>query len=126
MVVGFNNKSLRPVNVALCIFLRFTVHSMSADREVQELLREFEQRGLQNLMRNPPASVPRKETPPVPNQPMQTRSTRKKFKPEVHSKQNEDRNEPVGQTSEEPEMNPSGSVEIPPEGSQCPPYLPPV
>ena len=90
---------------------------MSADHEVQELLREFRQRDLQNLMNNPPASAPCEETPPVPNQPMQTRSTRKKFKPKVHSKQNEDRHQPAGQTLKEPEMNPSGSAEIPPEGS---------
>ena len=42
MVIGFDKKSLRPANVELCIFLSSTVHCMSADREVQELLREFE------------------------------------------------------------------------------------
>ena len=110
---------------------------MSADREVQELLRAFRQRGLQNLMSNPPASAPHEETPLVPNQPMWTQSTRKKFNPEVRSKRNEDIHKPSGQTLEDPEMNPSGSAEVPPEGfedfgedenvaSQYPPYLRPV
>ena len=66
---------------------------------------------------------------------MQTRSTRKKFKAEVCSKQNEERHKPSGKTLEDPKMNPAGSVELPPEcfedfgedeniASQHPPYLP--
>ena len=82
-------------------------------------------------MRTPPTSAPHEETPPAPPQPMQTRSTRKKFKPELRSKRNEDRHKQSGQTPEEPEMNPSGSAEIPPEGdeniaSHRPPYLSPI
>ena len=88
-------------------------------------------------MRNPPASAPFEETPPMPNQPMQTQSTRKKFKAEVHSKRNEERHKPSGKTPEDPMMNPPGSAELPPEGCedfgedenvapQHPPYLPPV
>ena len=84
---------------------------MSADREVQELLREFRQRGLQNLMSNPPASAPYEVTPLALNQPMQTRSTRKKFKVEVRSKRNEERQKP-----KDPAMHPPGSAELPPEG----------
>ena len=72
LVIGFYKKTPRPVNFALHIFLSFTVQSMSVDREVQELLNEFRERGLQNLMSNPPASVPREETPPTPNQLTQT------------------------------------------------------
>ena len=86
LVIGFYKKTPKPMKFALHIFLSFTVQSMSADHEVQELLREFEQRGLQNLMSNPPASAPREETPLAPTQQMQTRSTRKNFKPEVCSK----------------------------------------
>ena len=67
-------------------------------------------------MSNPPTSAPREETPPAPNQPMQTRSTRNKFNPEVRSKRNEYRHKLSGKTPEEPEMNPSGSAEVPPEG----------
>ena len=89
---------------------------MSADHEVQQLLREFRERGLQNLMRNPSASAPREETPPAPNHPMQTRSTRNKFKAEVRSKRNEERQKPSGKTPKDPEMNPTGSAELPPEG----------
>ena len=62
LVVGFYKKTPRPVNVALHIFLSFTVQSMSADPEVQDLLREFRERVMQNLMRNPPASPPHEET----------------------------------------------------------------
>ena len=68
---------------------------------------------------------------------MQTRSTRKKFKPEFHSKRNEDRHKPSEKTPEDPEMKPLGSAELPPEdfedfgedenvALQCPPYLSPV
>ena len=84
---------------------------MSTDREVQELLREFRERGLQNLMSTPPASAPREETSLALNQPMQTRSTRKKFKAEVRSKRNKERHKPSGKTSKDPEMYPPGSVE---------------
>ena len=94
-------------------------------------MREFEQGGLLYLFSHPPVSTPHEETPPTPTQPMQTQSTRKKFKPEVRSKRNEDRHKQSGQTPEDPEMNPSGSVDIPPEGyeniaSQHPPYLQPI
>ena len=57
-------------------------------------------------MSNPPASAPCEETPPASNQPMQTRSTRNKFKAEVRSKRNEERHEPSGKTPEDPVMNP--------------------
>ena len=67
-------------------------------------------------MSNPPTSAPREETPLAPNQPMQTWSTKKKFKAEVRSKRNEERHKPSGKTSEDPEMNPAGSAELPPEG----------
>ena len=133
-VDGFYKKTPGPAEIALCISLSLTIESMSVDHELQEMLREFEQTGLQNLMNNPPASAPREETPPATTQPMQTRSTRKKFKPEVRSKQNEDRHKQSGKTPEDPEMNPSGSIEIPPEGFEedenialhRPPYLPSV
>ena len=67
-------------------------------------------------MSKPPASAPREETPPVLNQPMQTRSTRKKFKAEVCSKRNKERHKSSGKTPEDLEMNPFGSAELPPEG----------
>ena len=80
---------------------------MSNDREVQELLREFRERGLQNLMSNPPCE----EASLAPKQPMQIRSTRKKFKAEVRSKRNEERHKPSGKTLEDPEIYPPGSAE---------------
>ena len=115
---GFYKMTPRLVKFALRIVFSFTIESMSGDHELQELLREFEQMGLYNLMRNPLASAPREETPPAPPQPMQTRSTMKKFKPEVRSKWNKDRHKQSGKTPEDPEMNPSGSAEIPPEGDE--------
>ena len=88
-------------------------------------------------MSNPPAYAPCEETPPLPNHPMQTRSTRNKFKVEVRSKRNEERHKPSGKTPEDSVMNPPGLAELPPKGfedfgeddnvaSQCPPYLLPV
>ena len=70
LVNGFYKKTPRPAEITFLISLSLTIESMSADRELQELLREFEQMGLQNLMRNPSSSAPRKETPPAPPQPM--------------------------------------------------------
>ena len=72
LVDGFYKKTPRPVEITFRISLSLTIESMSADRELQELLREFEQTGLQNLMRNPPTSTPHEETSPAPPQPMQT------------------------------------------------------
>ena len=125
----FYKKTPTPVRFAFFSFLSFTIASMSADREFQELLREFEQKGLPNLFNQPPTSSPREETPPAPTQPMQTRSTRKKFKPEVRSKHNEDGHKQSRKTPEEPEMYPSGSAEAPPAEDENtalkhPPYLP--
>ena len=90
-VDGFYKKTPTPVKFALRSFLSFTIEPMTADRELQELVREFEKGGLWNLFSHPPIHVPCEETPLAPPQPMQTRSTRNKFKPEVRSKQNEDR-----------------------------------
>ena len=42
LVNGFYKKTPNPTKVALRIFLSLTIESMSTDREVQELLREFE------------------------------------------------------------------------------------
>ena len=72
LVDGFYKKTPKPTKFALHIFLSFIVESMSVDREVQELLSEFRERGLQNLMSNPPASAPCEETTIEPSYPMQT------------------------------------------------------
>ena len=72
LVIGFYKETPRPPTPALCIFLSSTVKSMSIEHEVQELLQEFEQRGLQNLMGTPLASPPPEEISPTPTQPMQT------------------------------------------------------
>ena len=108
--MGFYKKPHRPTTPALHISLKFTFKTMPNDCEVQELLRESRERGLQKLMRNPPESAPREETPPVLHPPMQTCSTRKKFKVEFCSKRNEERHKPSGKTLEDPEMYPRGSA----------------
>ena len=71
-------------------FRSFTIEPMSADQELQDLLREFGQTGLQNIVHPPSAPAAREETLPAPPLPMQTQSARKQFKPEVRSKKNED------------------------------------
>ena len=91
---------------------------MSADRELQDLLREFEQTGLQNIVHPPPTPAAREETLPALIPPMQTQSDRKQFKLEVRSKRNEDRHKTSGQKLEDPGMNPPGSAEIPLEGDE--------
>ena len=131
VVDGFYKKTPTPATFAFCNFLSFTIASMSADSELEKLVREFEQEGLPHLFNHPPVSVTREEIPLAPTQPMQTRSTRKKFKPEVRSKRNKDRHQQSGKTLEDPSMNPSGSAEVPFEedeniAPQHPPYLPPV
>ena len=70
LVDGLYKKTSRPAEIALRISLSLTIESMSADRELQDLLREFEQMGMQSLFTNPPASTPHEETPPAPTQPM--------------------------------------------------------
>ena len=128
---GFYKKTPTPATFAFYNFLSFTIASMSADSEIQKLVREFEQEGLPHLFIHPPVSVTCEETPLAPTPPMQTRSTRKKFKPEFCSKRNEDRHQQSGKTPEDPEMNPFGSAEVPLEedeniAPQHPPYLLPV
>ena len=71
-VDGFYKKTPTTVKFALRSFLSFTIEPMTADRELQELVREFEQGGLLNLFSHPPALAPYEETPPAPPQPMQT------------------------------------------------------
>ena len=43
---GFYKKTPTPTMVAFCNFLSFTIASMSADSELQKLVRDFEQEGL--------------------------------------------------------------------------------
>ena len=117
-----------PTAFAFCNFLSFTIASMSANSELQKLVREFEHEGMPHLFSHPPTSTTHEETPLTPTQPMQTRSTRKKFKPEVCSKRNEDRHQQSRKTPEDPKMNLSGSAEVPFEedekiAPQHPPYL---
>ena len=63
--------------ISFRISLSFTIEPMSADRELQDLLREFEQMGLQHIFAPRPESAAREETLPAPTPPMQTRSARK-------------------------------------------------
>ena len=81
---------------------------MSNDREVQELLREFRERGLQNLLSNPP---------------MQPCSTKAQRKAEVRSKGSKERQKctlsptknSIGlhrKTLKHPKMYPPGLIEL--------------
>ena len=72
--------------IAFHISLSFTIEPMSADRELQDLLREFEQTGLQHIFAPQPEPVAREETLPASTLSMQTRSTRKQFNPKFRSK----------------------------------------
>ena len=131
LVDGLYMKTPGHGEIAFRISLSFTIEPMSADRELQDLLREFEQTGLQHIFTPQPEPVAREETLPAPTPPMQTRSSRKQFKPEVRSKRNEDRHKKSRKTSKDPGMDPPGSAEIPSEGEeniapQQPPYLQPI
>ena len=55
----------------------FTVELMSTDQELQDLLREFEHIGLQNIFQPPPAPAACEENLPALTPPMQTRSAKK-------------------------------------------------
>ena len=79
VMYGFYKKTPTPATFAFYNFLTFTIASMSADSELQKLVREFEQEGLPHLFSHPPASATCEETPLEPTQPMQTRSNRKKI-----------------------------------------------
>ena len=69
-VDGFYKKTPTTTKFALRIFLSFTIEPMTANHELQELVREFEQGGMPNLFIHPPVSTPHKETSPTPTQPM--------------------------------------------------------
>jgi len=113
---------------AFCISLTLTSEPMTDERELQDLVREFKQRGLQSHSDPPHTPVPHEEAHPAPPRPMQTRSARKKFKPEVRSKRNKDRHRKSGQTSRTHQMDPPSSVQVPTEEDEHieplrPPYL---
>ena len=51
--------------IAFCISLSFTIEPMSADHELQDLLREFEQTGLQHIFTSQTEPAAREETLPA-------------------------------------------------------------
>ena len=53
-VTGFYKTLHQPTTPALSTSLSFSVGTMSNDYEVQELIREFKERGLQKLQSNSP------------------------------------------------------------------------
>ena len=117
--------------IAFCIPLTLTSEPMTDERELQDLVREFEQRGLQSCSDPPHTPVPREEAHPAPLRPMQTRSARKKFKLEVHSKRNEYRHRKSRKTSGTHQMDPPSSAQVPTGGDEhiAPPrplYLQPI
>ena len=90
LVDGLYMKTPGYGEIAFRISLSFTIEPMSADHELQDLLREFEQTGLQHIFTPQPEPAAREETLLAPTSPMQTRSSRKQFQSEVCSKRNED------------------------------------
>ena len=83
------------------VFFSRTVQFMS----VEQLISDFNARGLEYVMINQPASIPRQEIAQAPAQPMRTRLNKKKNKEELRSKRNQDRQ---SKRQEDPpiEMNP--------------------
>ena len=72
LVDGLYKKTPRFGEITLRISLRFTIEPMTTDRELQDLVREFEQRGLPDIFSQPPTLAPHEETPPALTQLMQT------------------------------------------------------
>ena len=64
----------------------------------EQLVRDFNERGLQNMLGSHSGPIPPRETEPTPIQTMRTRTGQKKDKGELRSKKNEDRQ------SKKPEM----------------------
>ena len=77
LVDGLYMKTSGYGEIAFRISLSFTIEPMSAERELQDLLREFEQMGLQHIFVPPPEPAVHEETLPTPTPPMQTRSAKK-------------------------------------------------
>ena len=101
---------------------------MTTEREIDDLVREFEREGLISCSNRPPAFAPYEEAHPAPPRPMQTRFSRKKSRTEVRSKRNQDRQRKTGQTPADHPMDPTSSAQVP-AGSReniappRPPYL---
>ena len=72
---------------------------------VEKLVRDFDERGLENVLRSHSAYILRREIEPAPAQPMRTRTGQKKNKEELRPKKNQDRQ------SKRPEMSPEEAVE---------------
>ena len=72
LVDGLYMKTPRYGEITFRISLSFTIEPMSADRELQDLLREFEQTGLRHIFAPQPEPVAREANLPAPTPPMQT------------------------------------------------------
>ena len=90
--------------------LSLVSESMTTERELDALVREFEREGLITCSVRPPAIAHCEATPPALPRTMQTWSARKKSRTEIRTKRNQDRPQQAGKTPVAPPMEPSGST----------------
>ena len=110
LIDGVYKKMPKLGKIVFCISSRFTSEPMTTEREIDDLVREFEQEGLISCSNRPPAHAPCEEPHPAPPRPMQTRSARKKSRTEVRSKRNQDRHKQTGKTPADHPMDPPSSA----------------
>ena len=72
LIDGVHKKMPRLGKIVFCISFRFMSEPMTTERELADLVREFEQEGLISCSNRPPASAPCEEAHPAPPRPMQT------------------------------------------------------
>jgi len=131
LIASVYKEILKIGKITFCIPLSIVSEPMATNREIDDLVREFEQEGLITCSTRPPATAHCEAIPPEPPRPMQTRSARKRSRVEVRTKRNQDRPQQTGQTLAAQPMEPSGSAQDPTRGRENippprPPYLPPV
>ena len=91
LIDGVYKKMPKLGKIASCISSIFLSEPMTTEREIDALVREFEQEGLITCSNRSPALAHCEDTPLAPPHPMQTWSARKKSRTEVHTKRNQDR-----------------------------------
>ena len=128
VIGGVYKKMPKSGKIVFCISSSFMSEPMTTERQIDDLVREFEQEGLIAYSNRPPASVPGEDAQPAPPRPMQTRSARKKCRTEVRSKLNQDRQRRTGKMPTTPPMDPPGSAQVPAGDREniappWPPYL---
>ena len=80
---GVYKKMPKLGKIAFCISSIFPSEPMTTERELDDLVRDFEQEGLIGCSNQPLASAPCEEAHPAAPRPMQTRSATQKSRTEV-------------------------------------------